>query len=234
MKWVVWALLLVNVAIFGFFRMVANVPEVEPISGHEPISPEKIKILTPEELAALPKKTTPSSPQPEQPPQFSPVSSSSSATSATACYEWGGFQSIDAARAKAVLANLGLEAVSRQMVPHDAVRYWVYIPPRKSQEEAQAKIDELKALGVEDSYIVQEPVWRYAISLGVFKDESLANKFLEGLRQRGVKTAIKGRHGHEGALTSYTVRNVSPLQADQFGKMQPEFPGSEFKQVSCQ
>lgn len=230
MKWAVWGLLLVNVVLLGFFRLGANRhAESEPITGHEPITPEKIKTLSPEELSALPKKTPPSGSQPER-PQFSQTGPQP----VTTCYEWGSFAAVEAVRAKAVLDKLGLQAVARQVVPHDAMRYWVYIPPRRSQEEAQAKVDELKALGVQESYIVQEPVWRYAISLGVFKDEALADKFLEGMRSRGVKSVVKGRHSHEAGLTSYSVKNVSQSQVDEFSKVQPEFPGSELKQVSCQ
>lgn len=236
MKWVVWALLLINVALLGFFRLEMNHnAESEPITGHEPIAPEKIKTLSPEELSALPKKSQSPSPPPPVQPQFSPVSATTEAQPApVACYDWGSFPAVEAVRAKAVLDKLGLEAVPQEQTPRDATRYWVYIPPRRSQEEAQAKVDELKALGIEESYIVQEPVWRYAISLGVFKDEALANKFLEGLRSRGVKSAVKGRHGHEGGLTSYAIKNVSLSLADEFGKLRAEFPGSELKQVSCQ
>lgn len=224
MKWLVWLLLLLNAVLLGYFRLDAE-RHVELVAGHEAIDPDKIKILTPEALSALPAKARPAAAAPAAASVPQPVA---------ACYEWGSFPAADAVRAKAVLDRLGLEAVSRLQMPQDALRYWVYIPPRKSLEEAQAKIDELKALGIAESYIVQEPPWRFAISLGVFKDEALAGRFLEDLRGRGVRSAVKGRRNHEGGQTSYTIRNVAPAQADELGKLQPDFPGSELKQVNCQ
>lgn len=220
MKWLVWLLLLVNVSLLGYFRL-DPMPHVEPAAGHEAIEPGKIKILTPDELSGLPKKD-------QTPPavQAPPV--------ATACYEWGSFAGADVARARSALDKLSLEAVARQQTSQDAIRYWVYIPPRKTLEEAQVKVSELKALGVTESYIVQEPLWRFAVSLGVFKDDALASRFLDDLHNRGVRSAVKGRRNHEGGQTSYTIRNASPTQADAFDKLKPDFPGSELKQVNCQ
>lgn len=232
MKWLVLILALLNAALLGYFKLIA-VPYVTPesVAGHEPIHPEQIKILTPEELSTLPKKDQPAAPAPGP---VTPTPSASAAPVTTSCYEWGIFAEPAAVRAKAVLDKLGLLAMPKQQLPQEAVRYWVYIAPKHSMEEAQAKVNELKALGIEDSYIVQEPLWRYAISLGVFKDEALANKFLEELRVRGVHTAVKGRRNHENGQTSFTIKNVSLEQAGEFGKLQPEFPGSEFKQIACE
>ncbi|HEY3326526.1 MAG TPA: SPOR domain-containing protein [Novimethylophilus sp.] len=226
MKWLVWLLLLVNALLLGYFRL-DPMPHVEPVAGHEAIEPGKIKILTPDELSGLPKKDqTPSAVQAPPPVAPQPV--------VATCYEWGSFAGADVARARSVLDKLSLEAVARQQAPQDAIRYWVYIPPRKTLEEAQIKVSELKALGVTESYIVQEPLWRFAVSLGVFKDDALASRFLDDLHNRGVRSAVKGRRNHEGGQTSYTIRNASLTQADAFDKLKPDFPGSELKQVSCQ
>ena len=229
MKWVVWLLLLLNVVLLGYFQLTAQ-RHVEPLAGHQAIDPDRLKIITPEELAQLPKKEQP--PPPEQTPP-SPLASVALPPPAS-CYEWGSFAAADAARAKAALDKLGLTATAKQQTPQEAIRYWVYIPPRKSMEEAQAKVDEIKALGIEESYIIQDPKWRYAISLGVFKDGALATKFVEELRSRGVKSAVKGQRNHEGGQTGFTITSVTPDQVEKIGKLTPDFPGSELKQVDCQ
>jgi hypothetical protein len=229
MKLLVWLLLLANALLLAYFQLVGT-HHVEPAAGHEPIEPQKIRVLTPEELAKIPPKAQPA-PQPEPPASgLSPVSLPVSAT----CYEWGSFAATDAPRAKEAIDKLGVQATSRQSLPQEAVRYWVYIPPLKSQEDAQRKVDEVKSLGVEETYIVQEPAYRYAISLGVFKDEALATRFLGDLRQRGIHSAIKGRRNHEGGQTSYVLKNIALNQRDMFDKLKPEFPGSELKQINCQ
>lgn len=218
MRWLVWLLLLGNVLLLGYFQ--SGLRQHVEAAPSQAISPEKLKIITPEALAQMPKK--------------GPAPAPADAPPVTACYEWGSFAAADAQRAKAALQQLSLEATAREQMPQDAIRYWVYIPPRRTLEEAQIKVNELKALGVEESYIVQEPKWLFAISLGVFKEEALATRFLQDLQSRGVRSAIKGRRNHEGGQTSYTVHNITPAQVESLAKLQPDFPGSEFKQTACQ
>lgn len=226
MKWLVWMLLLGNALLLAYFRL-GSLPHAESAAGHEAIEPGQLKILTPEELSGIPKtEPPPAVPVPPSPATLQPATAT--------CYEWDSFAGADVLRAKSVLDGLSLEAVARQQNPQDAMRYWVYIPPRRTLEEAQAKVDELKALGVTESYIVQEPLWRFAVSLGVFKDEALASRFLDDMHSRGVRSAVKGRRNHESGQTSYTIRNVAQSQVGAFAQFQPDFPGSELKPVDCQ
>jgi len=219
MRVLVWLLLLLNAAVFGYFYSAPG--PAGDVSGSRPdIAVERLKLLDQQEVASFPARAA-------------AQATESVAMPSPLCYEWGSFSADDASGALAVLNRLGLQSSSRQQTPQEAVRYWVYIPPRKSMEEAQAKVDELRALNVEESFIVQEPRWRFAVSLGVFKDEALATRYLEELRGRGVQSAIKGQRNHEGGQTSYTIRNVQPAQADEIGKLKPEFPGSELKEVDC-
>lgn len=226
MRLLLWLLLLLNVVLLAYFQLGSQQP-AGPLAGHQPIDPGKLKIVTPEELARLPKKG-------EIPLSASPSPSPATASMPVAsCYEWGSFAVPDAARAKAALDRIGLESIAKPQTPQEAVRYWVYIPPRESLEKAQAKVDEIKALGIEESFIIQEPKWRFAVSLGVFKADALATKFLEELHSRGIKSAVKGRRNQEGWQTGYTIKNVLPAQAEEIGKLKPDFPGSELKQINC-
>jgi hypothetical protein len=225
MKWLVWLLLLVNVALFGYFKLQPG-QHAESMAGHELITPEKLRILTPEQLAALPKKS--------QEPVTPPSAGAETAPIQYACYQWSGLLSNDVSRAKNVLAKYALDVSIREQAVPDGASYWVYIPPRKSLEEAKAKIGELKALGVQESFIVQEPQWRYAVSLGVFKDEALANQHLENLRKRGVKSALKGPRNHDGGQSSLFLRNVSTTMAEEIARLKSDFSGSELKQTPCQ
>lgn len=72
-------------------------------------------------------------------------------------------------------------------------QYWVYFAPRANRTEAEKKVEEIKALGVSEYFIVQDSVtYRDAISLGVFSSESAANERLTSLQAKGVKTAKIG------------------------------------------
>lgn len=221
MKWIVGLLLLLNVALFGYFRLDASHPAAA-FAGHEPLATDKLKLLTPEELAALPKKNklVPAMP--------------ASTSETEACYEWGNFSAANVSRAMSVLDKFHLEAVLKQATQQEATRYWIYIPPLKNLDEAQARNNQLRALGIEESFVVQEPQWRHAISLGVFKDESLANRLLDELHAKGVKAATKGVRNHESGQSSLTLKRVSAAVASEISRLQPDFPGSELKKVDCQ
>lgn len=222
MRLLVWLLLLVNVAILGYFRLVPQPPSA-PGAGHEPLQPGKIRPLTAAELAAMPRRTPP--------PLAESVAPQATAAS---CYEWGSFAPDTLASAQAVLARLSVDGSVRQHVPAEATRYWVYIPSRKTPELAQAKADELRALGVADFFVVQEPRWRYAISLGVFKDERLADGLLQDLRARGVRSAVKGVRNHEGMQASLLLKPLTPEVVAKIEQRKPDFPGTELKPVNCE
>lgn len=225
MKWLVGLLLLVNVALLGYSRLKAAHP-VEIAVGHEPIAADQLRILTAEELASLPKKPAPT--------PVAPLPESQQAPGQTACYEWGSFSTANVSRARNILEKFSLQSELKQTASQEATRYWIYIPPLASAEKAQAKMDEVRALGIEVAFIVQEPEWRNAISLGVFKDEALATKLLQDMHGRGVKSAIKGVRNREGGQSSFTIRNMPDAVAGEIDKLKPDFSGSELKKVACQ
>ena len=113
------------------------------------------------------------------------------------------------------------------------VRYWIYKPPLATPEAAQAKADELRKLGVEDFFIVQDdPKWRNAISFGVFRDEKLADKLMADLKNKGVKLLIKApRNGGQAVIK---LQQVSPQQFASLEKSRSRFPDTVLKEIPCQ
>jgi hypothetical protein len=226
MKLIVWFLVIVNVLLLAYFNLApstANLP-----SGNQPLQPEKLKLLTPEEIEVLPRK------EPEV-TTLEPVAyMTDTAPAETGCYEWGSFSTASLLRARNVLDKYSLTATVQEQTSQESRRYWVYIPRLRSAAQAQARVDELRALGVEDMFVVQEPQWHNAISLGVFKDEQLATKLLEELKSRGVASAVKGVRNQEKGQASLFVSNMSSDTAAEINKLKPDFPGSELKQAICQ
>jgi hypothetical protein len=219
MKLLVLILLLLNAVLFAYFNLSKPQQTSSSIS-HAPIEPEKIKVLTPQEVEAMPRK------QPEASQGFQPVEFS--------CYEWGSFSAASLPRARETLTRLSLEATLLEKSTQEATRYWVYLPQSRTLQAAQAKMQQLRRQGVEESFVVFEPQWRYAISLGVFKDEQLAAKLLEDLKKKGVVSAVKGVRNQEQGQTSLLISNMSLDKVVEIDKLKPDFPGSELKQVTCQ
>jgi hypothetical protein len=219
MKLLVLILVLLNAALFAMFNL-ERPQQSAPSPSHEEIQPEKIRLLSPADIEVMPEKQSEAQ-QTFQAVQF-------------ACYEWGSFSAASLARAREALAKLELPAVPIEKSAQEAARYWVYIPPQNSLAAAQAKIQQLRRRGVQESFVVFEPQWRYAISLGVFKDEQLAAKLLEELKKKGVVSAVKGVRNQEQGQTSLLISNMSQDKVAEIGKLRPDFPGSELKQVTCQ
>jgi len=100
------------------------------------------------------------------------------------------------AQVQKALEPLGLGSRLSQRRAEEIASYWVFMPPLRNRQAANSKAAELRKLGVEDFFIVQEdPKFRFAISLGVFKSEEAAKARLEELKKRGVRSGrvVRGR-----------------------------------------
>jgi hypothetical protein len=217
MKWLVWFLLLVNVGLLAYFNQSHFMPSIAPVKQPE-ISPEKISILNPEQVNALPKKAA-------ELPAPPPV--------ATACYEWGVFSGNGIANAQAAVSNLSLQATIKEQSSLEAKRFWVYRPPLKSAAEAQAKAEEIMALGVDELFVVQEAKWKNAISFGVFEDEKLATNLLKELKAKGVKDVVKALRNQSKSNASLLFDHLTDAQVASLERLKPDFPQAELQKTNC-
>ena len=167
-------LVLLNVAFFAWSRYVAP-PEAaaDPVPLGREIEPQKLKVVAPSELPAVVARPAPA-----------PV--------VLKCIEWGSFTLADALNAQAALEPLQLGARLAQRRTDENAGWWVFIPPQGSRPAAQKKAAELKALAVEEYFVVQDEPYRWALSLGVFRSEEAAQARLAALRAQGVRSAQVG------------------------------------------
>jgi len=152
----------------------------------------------------------------------------------TACYEWSGFNMARVTEAANLAQQMNIKTQTNMTsTGQDNVRYWIYKPPLATAEAAQTKADELRKLGVEDFFIVQDdPKWRNAISFGVFRDEKLADKLMADLKNKGVKLLIKAtRNGGQAVVK---LQQVTPQQFASLQKSRSHFPDSVLKEIPCQ
>jgi hypothetical protein len=170
-------IVLANVAFFIWARYVAP-PEAaaDPLPLGRQIEPEKLKVVSPAEVAAL---------NVRPPVTTAPV--------ALKCLEWGSFALADVPRAQSALEPLGLGGRLTQRRTEDSAGWWVFIAPQGSRPAALKKAAELKTLAIDDYFILQEegPL-RWALSLGVFRTEEAAQARLAALRDQGVRSAQIG------------------------------------------
>ncbi len=71
----------------------------------------------------------------------------------------------------------------------DAARWWVMLPPLATRAAANARVAELKKLGVEDVALIDDDAAnvRNGISLGLFRSEEGAKTRVDALAKRGVE-----------------------------------------------
>ncbi len=111
--------------------------------------------------------------------------------------------------------------------------FWVYVPPLTSRAAAERRVDELKTLGLKDFFILNDGAQRNAISLGVFKTEEAAGKFLDSVREQGVKNARSGARTQTIQQTTLVLRDPQPAQAERLQQLKTDFAGSEVKIGPC-
>ena len=223
MRFLFWLLVMLNLGALVYFNLDVIAPT--PVTNVKvDISPEKMKLLSLAEVEAMPKRQTAE-------PQAAPTQVASNEP--TACYEWGSFEPAKLSEVLTVVNALSIKYNVVQQTSQQAVRYWVYKPPLPTAEAAQAKAEELKALGIEEFFVVQESKWRNAISFGVFRDEQLATNLMNDLRHRGVREVVKSVRNQGDGNSTLMLEGVTGTLLEQLKKNQPDFPDSEIKDVAC-
>src|SRR5437773_10098349 len=163
------------------------------------LNPQAIRLLRADQLAALATERTKQTAERAKPPPKANVA---------ACLELGAFNPGDAARVQLALEPLALGSRLSQRRAEEIASYWVFMPPLRNRQAANQKAAELRKLGVEDFFIVQEdPKLRFAISLGVFRTEEAARSRLGELRTKGVRTARIGPKETSGQKVYFAIKD---------------------------
>lgn len=240
MKWIFGLLLLVNVSFFAVMRWGG---ELTVDANNPPVQ----AALNADKMRLLPLSESPASAVAAAVPvAVSAVVAASQvvATSHVAaavvprvklsCMEWGEFSGSDLQRVEKALGTLKLGVRLKQRLVEYGSGYWVYIPPVKTHTQVEKKIAQLKAYGVVDYFVIQEAgQWQNAISLGVFKIEEAAKKFLAKLQEQGVKSAAVGERATKLRFTVFVLHDLDSALSSRIAALRQDFPESDLKLVAC-
>jgi hypothetical protein len=208
MRLLAMLLLLANAGLFAWARYAPQLASTESHLIAQQIHPEAIRLLTPRQLADAGERA-----------------------GGTACLEWGAFSPGDVARAHAALEQIGPRVFERRV--EDEAGWWVYMPPQGTRQAANEKVAELKRLGIDDYFMVQDdPRLRFAISLGVYRTEQGAKARLEQLRARGVRTAQVAPRTTSASRVFLQVRDIPEQAKAKLVELSEAFPGTGLK--DCQ
>jgi hypothetical protein len=208
--------LLLVAANLGFFAWTQVL--APPTAGSDPeplarqIEPHKLVILPP---------AKPGSPGAKPKP------------AANVCIEWGSFATADAARAEQALEPLALGSRLAQRRSDETAHWWVFLPPQGSRQNAQRKVEELKTLGVEEYFMMQdEGRLRWAISLGVFRTEEAARVRLDALQAKKVRGAQLGERETQVNKVWFQVRDADDALLAKLRELAQGLAGSELRECS--
>jgi hypothetical protein len=224
---VFFLLLLANLAFFAWTYFGAGRASDEPQLIEQQLNPNEIRLLNGEQVAKLAAdRAKQAAERPKPPPPKAPVA---------ACLELGGFNPGDVAQVQKALEPLGLGSRLSQRRAEEIASYWVFMPPLRNRQSANNKAAELRKLGVEDFFIVQEdPKFRFAISLGVFKTEEAAKVRLEELKKTGVRTARVGPRETSVQKIYFAVKEVPDALVAKLNELRQGYAGIELKNCSAE
>jgi sporulation related protein len=212
MRIVIILLLFANLTLYAYTRLDSGGGEA--VLLQDQVQPDKIKLLTPQQVAALgPAKV---------------------AALADVCVEWGPLSDSDRTRALAELEPLALGRLLTQKRVEFDNGYWVNMGPFATRALAETRIAELRGQGVKELSVADAGKGQFAISFGVFRTEAAAIAHAEELARLGVNLAKVQPRQQAIAQTLVVVRDPQQPVVARLKDLQTQYPGSELKITACE
>ena len=213
MRTLVLLLVLANLSFFGYTRLdAARDGEADRLVSQ--VQPDKIKLLTPQQVAALgPAKV---------------------AALADVCLEWGPLNEADRARALSELEPFQLGKLLTQKRTEASYSFWVYLPAVATRADAERRAAEAREKGLADVAVVETPSQRYAVSLGAFANEDNARTRLAQVIAQGATNARLGPRQQVIASTTMIVRDPQAPLIARVRELAPQYSGTEARVGSCE
>ena len=214
MKWIAWTLLVMNLAVAGFFIGRGHWPQaasdqnapmnVDRLSLRSQSAPATKDVLPPRVVAAE-----------------------------VLCVEWRGLNLVEFAQVREQLkAMVGERAMSFTEVPLNT-RHWVIFPPLPSPQSAAAKLNELAAAGVQDAFVVKDGAWLNAISLGLYANDEAARRRVREVEDKGVLGTRVELLPRQGTDFYFVIRSEDPDALKSLGGIKQAYPNSQQSRVAC-
>ena len=213
MRTVFVLLLLANLTLFGYTWLDGGAGG-EAVRLNEQVQPDKIKLFTPQEVAALgPSKV---------------------AALADVCVEWGPFGDAERTRAVADLEPLAVGKLTSQKRVDASGMWSAMLPPFVNRPAAERRAGELRAQGVRDVSIVDAGNGRSTVAIGLFRSEENARVHAAELTRQGViGTATATARPQPVTLTLIVVRDPPANVVAKLRELQPSYPSAELKVTGC-
>lgn len=216
MKWLALILFIMNIAVAAGF-LSANAWTGAPSPKHAPLNVDRLNLRSSSNAPLVAART--------------PVKTQ--AQSPALCVEWRALEASDFIRAREQLKAMTSDHVmSFTEVPLES-RQWVIFPPLPSRAAAQAKLDELSAIGVSDLFIVKTGVWANALSLGLYANEDLARRRVNELEEKNVRGIHIESQPKQGTAYYFVIRSDDADALKRLNDAKTAYPNSSLARVAC-
>ncbi len=204
MRWLLVLLLVVNAFVFAMFQGWLS-PWVrgdrEPQRLTDQRNAERLRVVPLGRLGGAasraPAATPPPAPLPNAAklPPAAPELPVVQALPAVAgsCTAFGPLDEQRAGRLREALEAAGARVEATRT--EQASSYLVYLPPADSFADAQRRLAELRRIGHDDAFVMQDGTLRLGVSVGLFRSEETARSLvtrLEALGETGLRIAARG------------------------------------------
>ena len=183
MKWLVMALLLLNIAaaMWGLWFKAPAYP-FKPVPPE--IAADQLRLLS--EPGVEPKKNPPPKPpaKPEKAEAKTPIVQK-------VCFELGPFSKTAAvAEAMSSVKQTAVEFSQRSVIKQTIAGYRVYLPTRKSVQRAETLRRQLSKLGFRDHYVIKDGPLKTNVSLGFYLVRENAEQRVREAKKHKMKAKI--------------------------------------------
>jgi hypothetical protein len=164
MKWIIYLLLLLNIAMFAWHFQSGEVADISsPVASRQDEATLSLVLLKEQRLQKVQEITR-------------------------WCYSLGPFEDKQqASLASGILKTAGIDAKRRLSKDARRKAYWVLLPPAESREVARKNVARLKELKVTDYFLVVTGEKTNAVSLGVYSQFESAHRRIKEIQDLGFK-----------------------------------------------
>lgn len=211
-----WILLAANVVLFVFQQTYFDAPveeKREPERLSQQVRADELRLVLPDEISRSVK--TPVVPKPSSAmTTINPAEMALAIEKRNTCLDIGSFSKEQSTQFEQLLSNLSIKAENIQKTSQaEGGPYMVMIPPSSSKAEADKKIGEVKASGIDNFFLIQEPgKFKWAISLGVFKTLDAAASYAANVKQKGLASVQVAPRGNAKEKINYKLTNLNDAQ----------------------
>jgi hypothetical protein len=189
-RFVFLALIVVNLAFFGWAHWIDTPPKAPSAADREASIPPLQLVPRPQPPAASSGPAASAAPVASGAPAAATASGATAAAAPTRCRSLGPFEDGNAANAAAEhLRARGWDPRDRSAESTNPNVYWVYIGELTSESQRRA-IQTLNAAGIHDAAVMTQPEQSDRVSVGVFADQAHAVRRAEQVRALGLKPTL--------------------------------------------